>query len=125
MLVARGRSVKPYVNGTWGVVQFARRVNPQMAHVATPVVGSISRKLGQPLVPQKIREPVFATDVRRRIRRMELARPAKVVVAERDIMVKKLVLLSGAPQDGLGLGRGRSSGCSALDSPSRGPERFW
>ena len=78
--------------------QCARRVNPQMAQVARPVVGSTSRKLGHPLVPQKRREPVLATDARRRKRRMELARPARVVVVERDIMVWILVLLSGAPQ---------------------------
>ena len=69
-----------------------------MAQVATPVVGSTSRKLGQPLVPQKRREPLVAAEVRRRMRRMELARPAKLVVAERDIMIRILVLLSGAPQ---------------------------
>jgi hypothetical protein len=36
--------------------------------------------------------------VRRRIRRMELARPTTDVVVERDIMVWILVVLSGAPQ---------------------------
>jgi hypothetical protein len=83
----------------WSVVaQCVRRVKPQIAQVATPVVGSTSRKLGQPLVPQKRREPLVAAEVRRRMRRMELARPAKVVVVERDIMVSILVLLSGAPQ---------------------------
>jgi hypothetical protein len=83
----------------WSVAaQCVRRVKPQIAQVATPVFGSTSRKLGQPLVPQKRREPLVAADVRRRMRRMELARPAKVVVAERDIMVWILVLLSGAPQ---------------------------
>ena len=50
------------------------------------------------MVPQKRREPLVAAEVRRRMRRMELARPAKVVVVERDIMVWILVLLSGAPQ---------------------------
>jgi hypothetical protein len=83
----------------WSVAgQCVRRVKPQIAQVATPVVGSTSRKLGQPLVPQKRREPPLAAEVRRRMRRMELARPAKVVVAERDIMEWILVLLSGAPQ---------------------------
>ena len=81
-----------------GAAQCVRRVKPQIAQVATPVVGSTSRKLGQPLVPQKRREPLMAAEVRRRMRRMELARPAKLVVAERDIMVWILVLLSGAPQ---------------------------
>ena len=73
-------------------------MKPQMTQVATPVVGSTSRKLGQPLVPQKMRELLLATEVRRRRRRMELERPARVVVVERDIMVWILVLLSGAPQ---------------------------
>ena len=75
-----------------------RRVKPQMLQVATPVVGSTSRKLGHPLVPQKMRELLLATVARRRMRRMELERPARVVVVERDIMVWILVLLSGAPQ---------------------------
>jgi hypothetical protein len=73
-------------------------VKPQIAQVATPVVGSTSRKLGHPLVPQKMRELLLAAVARRRMRRMELERPAKVVVVERDIMVWILVLLSGAPQ---------------------------
>jgi hypothetical protein len=80
------------------VDQWLRRVKPQMGHVATPVVGSTSRKLGQPLVPQKMRPPVLAAELRRRMRRMELARPAKVVVVERVIMVKVTLVLSGAPQ---------------------------
>jgi hypothetical protein len=50
------------------------------------------------LVPQKMRELLLAADTRRRMRRMELERPARVVVVERDIMVWILVLLSGAPQ---------------------------
>ena len=92
----------------WGAAaQCVRRVKPQMAQVAKPVVGSTSRKLGQPLVPQKRREPVLAAEVRRRMRRMELARPARVVVVERDIMVWVLVVLSGAPQAVWCLGRGR------------------
>ena len=57
-----------------------------MTQVATPVVGSTSRKLGHPLVPQKMRELLLAAVARRRMRRMELERPAKVVVADRDIM---------------------------------------
>jgi len=75
-----------------------RRVKPQIAQVATPFVGSTSRKLGHPLVPQKMRKLLLAADARRRMRRMELERPARVVVVERDIMVWILVLLSGAPQ---------------------------
>lgn len=61
-------------------------MEPQIGQVATPVVGSTTRKLGQPLVLQKRREPLLAVDVRRRMRRMELARPTTVVVVERDIM---------------------------------------
>jgi hypothetical protein len=51
------------------------------------VDGSSSRKLGQPLVRQKGRpSAVWAAVARRRNRRMELARPAYVAVALRDIM---------------------------------------
>lgn len=67
--------------------QWVRRVKPQIGQVATPVVGSTSRKLGQPLVLQKGRVTPLAAELRRRMRRIELARPAKVVVVERDIMV--------------------------------------
>jgi len=63
-----------------------RREYPQTGQVARPVAGSISRKLGQPLVLQKVRLAAFATEARRRSRRMEDARPAKVVVAERVII---------------------------------------
>jgi hypothetical protein len=86
--MARRRfAVSAIPDGGTSADQWVRRVKPQMGQVATPVVGSTSRKLGQPLVPQKMRPPVLADEVRRRIRRMELARPAKVVVVERDIMV--------------------------------------
>jgi hypothetical protein len=86
--MARRRfAVSAIPDGGTSVDQWLRRVKPQMGQVATPVVGSTSRKLGQPFVPQKMRPPVLADEVRRRIRRMELARPAKVVVADRDIMV--------------------------------------
>jgi hypothetical protein len=92
----------------WSVAdQCVRRVKRQIAQVATPVVGSTSRKLGQPLVPQKRREPLFAAEVRRRMRRMELARPAKVVVAERDIMVRITRVAFWRATGGLSLGRGR------------------
>jgi hypothetical protein len=57
-----------------------------MWQVALPVCGSNSRKLGQPLVPQKILELV-AWLVRRRMRRMAEARPVTDAVVERDIMV--------------------------------------
>lgn len=69
------------------VDQWVRRVKPQIEQVATPVVRSTSRKLGQPLVLQKGRVTLLAAELRRRMRRIELARPAKVVVVERDIMV--------------------------------------
>jgi hypothetical protein len=62
-------------------------VEPQIGQVATPVVGSTTRKLGHPLVLQNTRVPALTpADVRRRMRRMELARPTTVVVVERDIM---------------------------------------
>jgi hypothetical protein len=57
-----------------------------MGHVATPVAGSTSRKLAQPLVRQYGR---FDCMVRRRMRRMELARPARDAVVVR---VNTLVL---------------------------------
>ncbi|HEV8403236.1 MAG TPA: hypothetical protein VGQ31_09395 [Candidatus Limnocylindrales bacterium] len=55
--------------------------------MASPVSGSISRKLGQPLVLQKRRPLPPAADDRRRIRRMAEARPVTDVVVERFIMV--------------------------------------
>jgi hypothetical protein len=58
-----------------------------MWHVATPVAGSSSRRLAQPLVPQKRRLAAFAEWERRRIRRMAEARPVTDDVADRDIMV--------------------------------------
>ena len=67
-----------------GPGQFVLRTYPQMAQVARPVSGSTSRKLGQPLVPQKKRVAAFA---RRRIRRIAEARPVTDDVAERDNMV--------------------------------------
>jgi hypothetical protein len=58
-----------------------------MWQVATPLSGSNSRKLAQPLVPQKIRVLAVAAVWRRRMRRMAEARPVTDDVAERDIMV--------------------------------------
>jgi hypothetical protein len=55
--------------------------------VASPVPGSISRKLGQPLVLQKRRPLPLAAEERRRIRRIADARPVTDVVVERFIMV--------------------------------------
>ena len=66
--------------------QWVRRTNPQMGQVATPVVVSITRKEGQPLVLQKRRWLPLAAEARRRMRRMLLARPITDVVTERDIM---------------------------------------
>ena len=60
------------------------RTYPQMAQRAVPISGSISRQLGQPLVPQYVRVTAW---LRRRMRRMEEARPVMDAVAERDIMV--------------------------------------
>jgi hypothetical protein len=62
-------------------------MKPQMWQVASPVSGSTSRKLGQPLVPQKRRLDVVAAWLRRRIRRIAEARPVTDEVADRDIMV--------------------------------------
>ena len=67
--------------------QLTRRTNPQMLQVAIPVRGSTSRKLGQPLVPQKSLELTEAAVDRRRIRRIADARPVTDDVAERVIMV--------------------------------------
>jgi hypothetical protein len=76
--------------------QLTRRTYPQMWQVAVPVSGSRSRKLAQPLVPQKRRLEVETACVRRRIRRMAEARPVTDDVVERDIMVVWFVL-SDAP----------------------------
>jgi hypothetical protein len=51
-----------------------------MGQMATPLVGSTSRKLAQPFVRQYGR---FDCMVRRRMRRMELARPARDAVVVR------------------------------------------
>ena len=52
-----------------------------------PVAGSISRKDGQPLVPQKSRLLAIVAPVRRRIRRMAEARPVTDAWVLRVIMV--------------------------------------
>jgi hypothetical protein len=65
--------------------------------VASPVPGSISRKLGQPLVPQKRRLLALTALERRRIRRIADARPVTDEVVERFIMVVLVLVLSGAP----------------------------
>ena len=65
-----------------------------MGQVAIPVPGSLSRKLAQPLVRQNVRPAAVDWVDRRRSRRMELERPAKVEVAVRVIMVWELVELS-------------------------------
>jgi hypothetical protein len=74
-----------------------RCVEPQIGQVARPAVGSTSRKLAQPFVRQK-GWMGCAEAARRRSRRMELARPAYVAAAVRDIMVCWFFVLSGAPQ---------------------------
>jgi hypothetical protein len=58
-----------------------------MWQVASPVSVSTSRKLGQPLVPQKRRLDAVAAWLRRRMRRIAEARPVTDEVADRDIMV--------------------------------------
>ena len=73
-----------------------RRVKPQIAQVAIPVVGSRASRLAQPLVWQNSGFGLaMAEDDRRRSRRIEVARPATDVVAERDNMGTGA--LSGAP----------------------------
>ncbi len=64
--------------------QWIWRTYPQMAQRAVPISESTSRKLGQPLVSQYGRVTACA---RRRMRRMEEARPVMDAVAERGIMV--------------------------------------
>jgi hypothetical protein len=59
------------------------------------VIGSSSRKLAQPLVRQNDRDAACATLARRRSRRMVLARPAKLAVADLVIMVMVSRVLSG------------------------------
>src|SRR5262245_40084135 len=68
-----------------------------------PVAGSSSRNVAQPLVRQNGRPAAFAAEARRRSRRMELARPAYVAAAERDIIWFGISLLSGTA-GGSGLG---------------------
>ena len=58
-----------------------------MLQVAIPARGSTSRRLGQPLVPQKSLELTAAAVDRRRIRRIAEARPVTDDVVERLIMV--------------------------------------
>lgn len=67
--------------------QFARATYPQIGQAAIPLLGSTSRKLAHPLVRQNVRPAAVDWVERRRSRRMELDRPAKVEVAERVIMV--------------------------------------
>jgi hypothetical protein len=67
--------------------QWTRRTNPQIWHVAKPDSGSTTRKLAQPLVPQKRRLAALTAWVRRRMRRIAEARPVTDDVADRDIMV--------------------------------------
>ena len=77
------------MSASWGSAgQLTRRTNPQMLQVAVPLRGSISRKLGHPLVPQKSLELTAAAVDRRRIRRIAEARPVTDDVVERVIMVK-------------------------------------
>jgi hypothetical protein len=77
------------------------------------------------LVPQKRREPLLAAEVRRRMRRMELARPAMVVVVERDIMVAVTLGAFWRATGGLVPGPRPLVWLFALDSPRWGPERSW
>jgi hypothetical protein len=73
-------------------------VKLQIGHVAVPVAGSTSRKVAQPLVRHSGRFEVVA---RRRMRRIELARPA------RDAVVVRVIMGSSIPSArGRGLGAG-------------------
>jgi hypothetical protein len=58
-----------------------------MGQVATPRSVSTSSNVGQPLVRQKGRRTALVALARRRIRRIELERPATDAVVVRDIMV--------------------------------------
>ena len=70
-----------------------------------PVDWSRSRKLAQPFVRQKGRpSAVLAAVARRRNRRMELARPAYVAVAVRDIMGVLVLRSFWRASGGLSLG---------------------
>ncbi len=57
-----------------------------MSQVAVPLVGSNWRNVGHPLVPQKSFELAVAAFERRRMRRIEEARPVTDDVVERFIM---------------------------------------
>ena len=85
-------------------------MKPQIPQVATPVSGSRVRKLGQPLVRQK---SWLETAVRRRRRRMALARPVRLVVVERDNTGISLCFSMA------GAGTFSSHGCCGLMVPLR------
>lgn len=85
-------------------------MKPQISQVARPVSGSRVRKLGQPLVRQK---SWLETAVRRRRRRMALARPVRLVVVERDNTGVSLCFSMA------GAGTFSSHGCCGLMVPLR------
>ena len=92
--------------GLSGAVQWVRRVKPQTGQVATPLAASTCRKLAHPFVRQYGR-PVLAAaceEARRRSRRMELARPAYVAVADRVIIWLFLLRAFWRATGGWGLG---------------------
>jgi hypothetical protein len=103
--------------------QWSRWLAPQIGQIAIPRSVSTSRKVGQPLVRQNGRIVALAADARRRIRRMELERPATDVVVVRDIMEGFLVVLSGAPQAVWALGSDPDIGFARSGQPVWGPER--
>ena len=72
--------------------------DPQIGQTAIPVAGSTSRSVAQPFVRQNGRSvAAWAAVARRRSRRMELARPAYVAAAERDIIRVVFSSLSALP----------------------------
>ena len=85
-----------------------------MGHVAVPVVGSTSRKVAQPLV-RHIGRVDELTD-RRRMRRIELARPARDAVVVRESIG---LLIPSAH----GRGLGDCANMVSLDTVVMGPER--
>ncbi len=78
-------------------------MEPQIGQVATPDVVSTSRKLAQPFVRQK-GELGWAAAARRRSRRMDVARPAYVAVAVRDIIECSFFGTFWRATGGVGLG---------------------
>ncbi len=86
-------------------------MKPQIGQVAVFVLGSSSRKLGQPFVEQKMRPLLadVAAEVRRRIRRIAPARAEVDWVMDRESMVPGFS----------GVARTSWSGASPVDRSAR------